>query len=396
MDEDVIFHVDRPENRIESVISPVDGWFVLREQPASAALLFNERPIPFWNVSRPDVERAYAGKFCQGFCCIVDLSQYVADRRAALDAFALNLVVDGLTVAQTEVRVNPALKGKAELCSRARHAKKRWLERYIFCPECRQPGTLRRKPNEVVCEGCGAQYPQSAMALNLLPPSAGTPREPSGNVSLLGYDEVALSIISDVRQRGGKVLDCGGGVRSEVNETVICSAPSDFPSIDVIADDQKLPFQDAVFDAILSLNVLEHVTDPFQSAAELIRVLKPGGKLYCCVPFLQPEHDYPHHYYNMTRSGLMRLFEGKLNIERHFVPASGQPIFTLHWFLSWYTQKLPESARNRLLELKVSEILQVRPETWLADPIVAELSEEGRWCLASTTAAILEKPAAGA
>ena len=39
MSEDVILNVDRPENEIESVISSVEGWFILHEQPTSVTLL---------------------------------------------------------------------------------------------------------------------------------------------------------------------------------------------------------------------------------------------------------------------------------------------------------------------------------------------------------------------
>jgi len=83
-----------------------------------------------------------------------------------------------------------------------------------------------------------------------------------------------------------------------------------YASTDAVGVGQSLPFPDDTFDAVLSIAVLEHVNDPFLCARELIRVLKPGGRLMCAVPFLQPEHGYPHHYFNMTRMGLAELFKG--------------------------------------------------------------------------------------
>jgi hypothetical protein len=34
------------------------------------------------------------------------------------------------------------------------------------------------------------------------------------------------------------------------------------------------------------------------------------------VPFLQPLHGYPHHYFNMTHMGVRSLFEDQIEIEQ--------------------------------------------------------------------------------
>jgi SAM-dependent methyltransferase len=49
-------------------------------------------------------------------------------------------------------------------------------------------------------------------------------------------------------------------------------------------EDGRLPFEDATFDVIVSDQVFEHVENFEQSVAELVRVLKPGGRMY---------HQYP-------------------------------------------------------------------------------------------------------
>jgi len=42
-----------------------------------------------------------------------------------------------------------------------------------------------------------------------------------------------------------------------------------------------LPYDDATFDVLLSVGVLEHVTNDRASLAEITRVLKPGGLFFC-------------------------------------------------------------------------------------------------------------------
>jgi SAM-dependent methyltransferase len=46
----------------------------------------------------------------------------------------------------------------------------------------------------------------------------------------------------------------------------------------------RLPYDDARFDAVLVMDVLEHVPDPRRLLAEAARVLKPGGRLVGFVP----------------------------------------------------------------------------------------------------------------
>jgi len=47
---------------------------------------------------------------------------------------------------------------------------------------------------------------------------------------------------------------------------------------------EALPFPAGSFDLVLSHEVLEHVQDDFRAAAEIVRVLRPGGRLVLFVP----------------------------------------------------------------------------------------------------------------
>jgi SAM-dependent methyltransferase len=47
----------------------------------------------------------------------------------------------------------------------------------------------------------------------------------------------------------------------------------------VVADIEAIPFERGTFDVVISLDTLEHVPHPTLAVAELVRVLRPGGKL---------------------------------------------------------------------------------------------------------------------
>jgi ubiquinone/menaquinone biosynthesis C-methylase UbiE len=203
------------------------------------------------------------------------------------------------------------------------------------------------------------------------------------NISAHGYDRFARELIE--KNREGFVLDCGAGKRPEYLKNVVNFEIVPYDTTDVLGIGEKLPFIDNCFDAVLSLNVLEHVKDPFKCAAEISRVLKPNGKLYCVAPLMCPYHDYPDHYYNMTRSGLRNLFEEFLEIDNQDILASGLPIFSLTWILNSWANGLDEEARKSFLEMSVQELL-ADPVSYLEKPFVKNLSKEKNFELAATTA----------
>lgn len=47
----------------------------------------------------------------------------------------------------------------------------------------------------------------------------------------------------------------------------------------MVADIEAIPFDRGSFDLVVSLDTIEHVPNPTRAVAELVRVLRPGGKL---------------------------------------------------------------------------------------------------------------------
>ncbi len=112
--------------------------------------------------------------------------------------------------------------------------------------------------------------------------------------------QVAWSMLAPVRLPGG-LLDVGCG-RGEVLELARIAgmdpvAGVEGPHVSVTEGPESafhvehldietapLPFEDASFDFVTCLEVLEHLYDPFRVLGELCRVLRPGGRLVMSVP----------------------------------------------------------------------------------------------------------------
>jgi SAM-dependent methyltransferase len=202
------------------------------------------------------------------------------------------------------------------------------------------------------------------------------------NVSANPYDDEMMALIA--KHKEGLILDCGAGRRDVYFENVVNYEIVGYDSTDVIGVGEHLPFESNTFDAVFSIAVLEHVRDPFRCAAEIARVLKRGGELYCCIPFLQPLHGFPHHYFNATPQGARRLFEDSLRVESVSVPRALHPIWALSWILKSWSEGLDEPTRSTFLDMKVRDLV-VPPEPLLTQPFASELSSEKQSELATGT-----------
>lgn len=264
------------------------------------------------------------------------------------------------------------------------------LRALLACPTCR--AALDDDGDHLRCRGCRRTYGRSIMGFDFL--SEELVHEGSihatDNVSSLGYDATAQELVAAASD--GLVLDDGAGLREGYLENVVNFEIVPYDSTDVLGIGQRLPFVDDAFDAVLSIAVLEHVRHPFACAAEIVRVLKPGGRLYIAVPFLQPFHGYPDHYYNMTSSGLRNLFDGHLDIEEVGQPDSALPMAALQWFLQSYCNGLPGDAAEEFRAMSVEEIIGRGGSLW-DDPIVRSLTAAANEELAAGNYLLASKPA---
>ena len=107
---------------------------------------------------------------------------------------------------------------------------------------------------------------------------------------------------------GSRVLDLGGNKIRKRGQFdierydlhVVYANLSTAKRPDVQADAGYIPFQDGCFDAVICSELLEHVSDPRVVLGEVYRVLRQGGTLLICVPFLYRIHSDPHDFGRYT------------------------------------------------------------------------------------------------
>ncbi|MDA8168357.1 MAG: class I SAM-dependent methyltransferase [Nitrospiraceae bacterium] len=126
------------------------------------------------------------------------------------------------------------------------------------------------------------------------------------------------------------VIDIGGGTPWETGwvhevyggllkeKKAICLDYNFSKKPHIVADVHCLPFGTGSIGGIICNAVLEHVSNPFLAAAEIHRVLKPGGAAFVYVPFLYPYHDEVD-YWRFTENAIRHLFRQFSEIE--VVPA---------------------------------------------------------------------------
>ena len=75
---------------------------------------------------------------------------------------------------------------------------------------------------------------------------------------------------------------------------------------DLTAPENPLPKNH--FDLVICCSVMEHVPNPWVMAEKISEVVKPGGKLYICVPWVWRYHAYPDDYYRYSFRAIEYLF----------------------------------------------------------------------------------------
>lgn len=111
-----------------------------------------------------------------------------------------------------------------------------------------------------------------------------------------------------------------------------------YPEVDLVCDlTCVIPFRPASFDAILLMNVVEHIYNTHALFASLAQMLKPGGLLIVAIPFMVKMHQVPIDYVRYTHFALKRLGQDHglsvEHLEGFYDPISllGEGIGNLRW-----------------------------------------------------------------
>jgi SAM-dependent methyltransferase len=134
--------------------------------------------------------------------------------------------------------------------------------------------------------------------------------------------ELAVDLVRSHVPPGSRILDlgCGAGgtardlaawgrvVACDVSDVALGFARRRGLGDLALADAQALPFSSGSADCVVALDVLEHVPDDRAALAEVVRVLRPGGRLVLTAPAfraLWSGHDVAlHHRRRYTKGSL--------------------------------------------------------------------------------------------
>lgn len=104
------------------------------------------------------------------------------------------------------------------------------------------------------------------------------------------------------RAQSRHVLDLGCG-RNKAPGSIGLDVNPDATGTDVLADiNGYLPFQDASFDEVRAVHVIEHARDILRTMAEIHRVSRPGAEVYLVTPHYSDANSWrdPTHRWHLN------------------------------------------------------------------------------------------------
>lgn len=161
----------------------------------------------------------------------------------------------------------------------------------------------------------------------------------SGAFKSLAYRRAYRSVMQ-AYGTGHVILNLGSGPqRLDGRQDIINVDIAPFREVDLCCDVSDIPIKNGCVDLLLTISMLEHVPDPGAVVREIHRILKPGGEVFCFVPFLYPFHSSPFDYHRWTHMGLERLFGSFSHVDLHvgYGPTSALVVVFQEWFATLFS-----------------------------------------------------------
>lgn len=157
----------------------------------------------------------------------------------------------------------------------------------------------------------------------------------------------ANSLVLDLG--GNKIQKRGQFDIEKYDLQVIYSNLSTVKHPHVQADASHISFADKSFDAVVCSELLEHVPDPRPVLSEVYRVLRPGGTLLICVPFLYQIHGDPYDFGRYTdyywSINLKKIGFQDIHIQKQGLFGSVLAGFLLAWLNDLHQKRPPRFPR---------------------------------------------------
>ena len=123
----------------------------------------------------------------------------------------------------------------------------------------------------------------------------------------------------------------------------------DNSKLDIVCDITSIPETDNSFDAIMCIEVFEHLPSPIDAIKEFSRLIKKGGTLIITAPFASLTHFAPYHFY----SGFNRYFYEKHLNDHGFEIKEIQTNGSFFEFIAQEFQlRIPNKYSNYTMSLK--------------------------------------------
>jgi SAM-dependent methyltransferase len=263
------------------------------------------------------------------------------------------------------------------------------LLKQLACPRCGK--TIRSvSPVQLICTNCGKKIPveKGIPLFTPVPPGMlAAPKIERGPEEGSPWRQANwrfLEKVVAILPKRAVILDFGAGhgdfsaVLQKFKVVALDVYPYD--EVDIVCDLQKaVPFKRTSFDAIVLMNVLEHIQNPERLIKTLSTLLRPGGLLIVAVPFMLKLHQLPYDFYRYSHHQLENIGREAgleiLSIKGYYDPIllMKESTINIHTYALPGRSFLPRKTARVLLEglsWLVSGLRRIIGEGYVGDPEV--------------------------